>query len=47
MTSVKLLLFFVAVAVIVVLPSAGTLDLFTDISDTLGISGSDQDADPD
>ena len=38
--SVKLLDFFVAVAVTVVDPSAGTLDLFTDKSDTLGIVGS-------
>ena len=35
--SVKLLDFFVAVAVTVVDPSAGTLDLFTDKSDTRGI----------
>ena len=39
MVSVKLLLFFVAVAVIVVVPSAGTEVLFTDRSDTLGIVG--------
>ena len=37
MVSVKLLDFFVAVAVTVVVPSAGTLDLFIDRSDTLGI----------
>ena len=38
--SVKLLDFFVAVAITVVDSSAGTLDLFTDKSDTLGIVGS-------
>ena len=38
--SVKLLDFFVAVAVTVVDPSAGTLDLFIDKSDTRGIVGS-------
>ena len=37
--SVKLLDFFVAVAITVVDSSAGTLDLFTDKSDTLGIVG--------
>ena len=37
MVSVKLLLFFVAVAVTVVVPSAGTLDLLTDRLDTLAI----------
>ena len=37
MVSVKLLLFFVAVAVTVVVPSAGTRDLFTSMSDTRGI----------
>ena len=45
MVSVKLLLFFVAVAVTVVASSAGTLVLFSLRSDTLGIVVSTLDAD--
>ena len=47
MVSVKPLDFFVAVAMTVVDPSAGTLVLFSDKSDTLGIVVNVLDADVD
>lgn len=47
MVSVKPLDFFVAVAMTVVDPSAGTLVLFNDRSDTLGIVVNALDADVD